>query len=122
MRNWLTNDGVNELEYKKTLHIHHTQENITTGTTIYNPPANKRLAITDILFSVGNNNVVTLKSNGGNDIIISFNFSTQGNTSNTFNHSFSTPYFLHEIEDNLKITTTTTAKVDILILGFLVDF
>lgn len=122
MRNWLTNDGVNENEYKKIINVHHTQQAITTGTTIYNPPADQRFAITDILISASNDNIVTLKGNGGSDVIITFDFKSQGNKGNIFQHSFSIPYFFENKEDDLKIITTTTAKLDVLILGFLVDF
>jgi hypothetical protein len=122
MRNWLKNDGVIWGEYKKVINVHHTQESITTGTTIYNPPSDYRFAITDILISVSNDNLVTLKGNGGSDVIISFDFKSQGNKGNVFNHNFSIPYFFENKSDDLKIITTTNAKIDILILGFLVDF
>lgn len=122
MRNWLINDGRNVDEYVKIINVHHTQQAITTGTTIYNPPADKRFAITDMLISASNDNVVTLKGNGGSDVIISFDFKSQGNKGNIFQHSFSLPYFFENKSDDLKIITTTTAKVDVLVIGFLCDF
>ena len=87
-------------------------------TVIYTPPTGTRFYITDIFVSVDNDNIVQLRegTNGCRSIFV-FNVDTQANTSFNGGHSFSMPY-RSEINGEIRIITSTTAKVNYSVQGY----
>jgi len=90
--------------------------------TIYTPPSDKRFVITDVLLSFDNDNFARLTepTNGECKNIAIFKVQTQGNLADNFSHTFKTPYFSDKPGNELRIITTTAAKVYYVVTGYII--
>lgn len=90
----------------------------TEPIVLYTPPAGKRFAVTDIVISVNNDNVVRFREgNNGCKNIFVFNVNTQANSGTNMSHSFSIPY-ISDVDGTLRITNTTTAQINYALQGY----
>lgn len=98
-------------------------ETATASASIYTPPTGYRFVLTDIIMSSENDNIITLNEDVGGTCsnIAVFIVDTQSNTSSNFQHSFNTPYYSKEDNNDLLITTTTGADVNYSLTGYLIE-
>jgi len=96
---------------------------ISTSVPIFTPPLGKRFVITDIVLSTQNDNTVRITEDGNGTCANIFQMiaKTQANTSFNFSHSFRTPYFSRKVDNDILITTTTTALTYYSITGYIID-